>query len=111
LSSFAAKLGRLLLVAALLVAQHSALAHGVWHLAGAPAAYGAASAAGGPQDSSGSALCKQHEALGSVLGALGSADACQLLAPQQANAISGAVQSTAHLAPLPPSSRDPPSLR
>ncbi len=104
-------LRRLFLVTVLLVAQHSALAHGIWHVAGASAAYGAGSATGGPQSGSDSALCEQHEALGSVLGGLGSADACELLAPQQADAITGAVQSSANRAPLSPSSRDPPKLR
>ena len=107
------RLARLFLGAALLVAQHSALAHGIWHLAGAPAQQAAAVGAGGTHDTDTGEklLCNQHEALGTVLGALESADACPLLAPQDADAISRAAQSTARLAPLAPSSRDPPTLR
>jgi len=107
--SLAAKLARLFVASALLAAQQSALAHQIWHYATAPAAHVAADSQ--KTDAGGKSLCDQHTALGTILGALGSADACPMVAPQQADAISGAVQSTAHRALLSPSSRDPPSLR
>ncbi len=103
-------LARLFLAAALLLAQQAALAHGIWHLSGAPGQQVAGSGSGEPQQGRGNALCSQHEALGAVLGALGSADSCPLPSPQQAEAIPDAVQSSAHRAPPSPSSRDPPTL-
>jgi len=100
--SLAAKLARLALAAALLIAQQSALAHGAWHLAGAGAVQN--SGQGEAQ------LCDQHAALGTVAGALSNADTPQ----QAALAIDCAVHGAAHAcAPAPdvaPSSRDPPPL-
>jgi hypothetical protein len=107
----ARRLARLLLAAALLLAQQTAFAHGIWHLSGAPGQQVAGSASGESQQGRGNVLCSQHQALDAVLGALGSADACALPAPQRAEAIPEAVQSSAHRAPPSPSSRDPPTLR
>jgi len=108
--SFAAKLARLFLAAALLIAQQSALAHQIWHFAAAPAQHAAHEA---PQDtdSSGKPLCDLHTALGSVLGALDSAAATQDLTAAQADAVPAAVISPARAAVVPPSSRGPPTLR
>ena len=108
----ARSVARLLLAAALLLAQQTAFAHGIWHLAGTPAQQVAGSAAGDPKgaDAGAKSLCSQHQALDAVLGALGSAAVCRLPAPPKADAIPGAVQSSAHRAPPSPSSRDPPKL-
>lgn len=59
-----ARLGRVLLVAALLLAQHAAITHEIWHAAGAASAQG-------PQPPAGKSnkLCDLHDLLGTVLGA------------------------------------------
>ena len=66
-----AGLGRVLLVVALLMAQQTAFAHQIWHVALGLEQSAATGAAG---DSSGKAktdrLCDLHSALGTVLGAL-----------------------------------------
>jgi hypothetical protein len=97
-----ARLARLLLIALLLAAQQSAIAHGVWHFAG-----GAKSQHSG---SGGSTLCDQHSALGTVLGALGSAAAAPPPASQRAGAIASERHANAPAAALAASSRDPPAL-
>jgi hypothetical protein len=98
----AARIARLFLIAALIAAQQSAIAHGVWHFAGA----------GAPQQSSQDegVLCDQHTALGTVLGALGNADAAQQPATHGACAVPAAAHACAPTALVAPSSRDPPSL-
>ena len=98
--SCTAKLVRLLLIAALVAAQHSAIAHGVWHSAGA--------AQQSSQDEG--ALCGQHAALGTVLGALGNAAATLQPATQSVCAIPCAAHAHAAASLVAPSSRDPPSL-
>ena len=103
------RFARLLLAAALLAAQQSALAHQIWHYATAPAAQFAAD----PQqtDAGGNSLCDQHTTLGAVLGALGSADAvAEALAPRL-DAIAAAALVAAPAATVSPSSRGPPALR
>jgi hypothetical protein len=104
------RLARLLLAAALLAAQQSALAHQIWHFAAAPAQH---AADGAPQDTDagGKPLCDLHAALGSVLGAVGSAIATPEFTPPQSQAVTAAALSPAHAAAVPPSSRSPPSLR
>ena len=97
-----ARLARLLLVALLLAAQQSAIAHGVWHFAG-----GAKAPHSG---SGGSTLCDQHSALGTVLGALGNAAVAPPPALQRAGAIASERPAHAPAAALVPSSRDPPAL-
>ena len=100
--SLPAKLARLFLVAALLVAQQGAIAHGVWH-----------SAAGAPVQqpgTEGTLLCDQHTALGTVLGVLGNAQPVTLATVQRAAASPAATQAVAPAALPSPSSRDPPSL-
>jgi hypothetical protein len=97
-----ARLARLLLVALLLAAQQSAIAHGVWHFAGAAKAQ--------HSGSNGSGLCDQHSALGTVLGGLGNASAAMQPALQRARAVAGKRQAPAPVVALAPSSRDPPAL-
>lgn len=103
-------LARLCIAAALLVAQQSALAHQIWHFAAAPAQH---TTGGGPQDTGagGKTLCDLHTALGTVLGALGSADANPEFTAPQADAVPAAALSQAPAAPVSPSSRGPPTLR
>jgi hypothetical protein len=88
----------LLLAVALLAAQQSALAHDVWHAAGA---------AQGQQQNN---LCKLHDALGTVAGAL---DASPTAVPLCTLQESGYVLFDAvapERAAVVPSSRDPPQL-
>lgn len=99
--SLAVKLARVLLVAALLAAQQSAIAHGVWHAAG-----------GSPDRHSGtegSLLCDQHAALGTVLGVLGNADVAAQESAQRATVIPAPLRASVLAARLAASSRDPPS--
>lgn len=100
--SITVRIARLLLIAALLAAQQIALAHGVWHFAGAAA----------PQQSGQDegALCDQHTALGNVLGALGNSAVAQQPAALGACAVPAALHASAGAALIAPSSRDPPSL-
>lgn len=84
-----------LLVAVLLAAQQAALEHPLWHVAAAPDQ---------------NPLCEQHEALGTVLGAIGgAAPAFTEEAPVTA-AIAAVLPSARAGAPLQPSSRGPPAL-
>jgi hypothetical protein len=88
----------LLLAAALLLAQQSALAHDIWH----------ASGAGKTQSQGG--LCKLHDALGTVLGTLDAPPAAGALCALENHAfISHAPEAPGLAAPLP-SSRGPPAL-
>jgi hypothetical protein len=102
-------LARLFIAAALLVAQQSAFAHQIWHFAAAPAQQAAGSE---PQDteSGGKPLCDLHTALGTVLGALGSADTAPQFTAPQADAVPAAAPAQAPAAPVSPSSRGPPTL-
>lgn len=106
------RLARLFIAAALLVAQQSALAHQIWHFAAAPAQLAAGSAPGDAQDTGagGKALCDLHTSLGAVLGALGSADTIPEFTTPQADAVPDAALSPTPAAPVPPSSRGPPTL-
>jgi len=90
-------LARLLVVAALLAAQCTALSHELWHVG----------ESGDPKQQQ---LCDFHGALGSVLGALGgSATACEPPSfsdvPMEVDRAPAASRSG-----LTPSSRDPPRL-
>src|SRR5258706_11145566 len=94
-----ARLGRVLLLAAFLLAQQSALAHQVWHAAGEP-----------QKSSQSNPLCEQHAALGTVLGALNGCAALALFAdpaPEHFYTSHSPVASTPR---LPPASRGPPAL-
>ncbi len=103
-------LARLLIAAALLIAQQSALSHQIWHFTAAPAQHAAGA---GPQDTDagGKPLCDLHAALGAVLGALGSSEAAHEFTAPQVDAVPAAALSQAPAAPLSPSSRGPPTLR
>jgi hypothetical protein len=100
--SLLARIARLLLIAALIAAQQSAIAHGVWHFAAAGAAQQSSHGDG--------ALCDQHNALGTVLGALGNANTAQQPGAQGACAVPAAAIACAPAALVAQSSRDPPSL-
>jgi hypothetical protein len=100
--SFASRVARLFLVAALICAQHGAIAHGVWHFGGAGAAQQSGQGEG--------TLCDQHTALGTVLGALGNAAAAQPALAQRACPVPAPALACAPAAVLVPSSRDPPAL-
>ena len=89
----------LLLAVALLAAQHSALAHDVWHAAGA--------AQSQQQDN----LCKLHDALGTVTGALDALPATTPLCAIQDEVFLFAARSAPCLQLPLPSSRGPPALR
>jgi hypothetical protein len=96
---------RLLLLAAFLLAQQSALAHQIWH----SAANGGKPAAAGEQGKKGNPLCEQHEALGTVLGIL-SAGAVQAPAVDQAPIhFPAASAPAARVSSLSPVSRGPPA--
>jgi hypothetical protein len=100
-----ARLWRVLLVAAFLLAQHTALAHQVWHFAG-----GAQDTQADPGNKSKShPLCEQHVALGTVLGALNASSAVCVLAEPVPLHFPAAHVPAAVVASLPPASRGPPS--
>jgi hypothetical protein len=88
----------LLLALALLAAQQSALAHDVWHGAGA--------AKSQQQDN----LCKLHDALGTVAGALDTSPAAAPLVAVQDDVLSFIARSAPCLRLALPASRGPPSL-
>jgi len=99
------RLGRVLLVAALLLAQHAALAHQYWHASASQAAQGPKA----PQPQ-GDRLCGFHDLLGTVLGiAGGAAPAPTFLALSEPGfTTASAVDREATL--LAPHSRDPPLI-
>ena len=87
----------LLIAIALLVAQHSALAHQIWHA--------------GKQDSqTQGALCEQHAALAAVAGAVDCASTDAAVSAPDPAPYSLLELPTAPLRPLAPLSRGPPSL-
>jgi methionine-rich copper-binding protein CopC len=95
-----ARMGRLLLVLAVLLAQQTALAHQYWHASKA--------AADSSQPAKGDKLCDLHDLLGTVLGLAASAPAePQFLALSEPGfgATRIAVREARHLAAH---SRDPP---
>ena len=96
---------RLFLVAAFLLAQQAALAHQVWHSTG----NGGKPVAAGEQGKRGNPLCDQHDALGTVLGALsaGALPAAEVdVAPVHFPA---AIIPAAGVSSLTPVSRGPPA--
>jgi hypothetical protein len=100
---------RFLLVAALLLAQHSALAHPIWHLGLGDAGVSPYSQGASPV-TNGNPLCAQHQALDAVLGALNDAAELPLSidsAPQRGDS---PASPSASLAGLAPSSRGPPAF-
>ena len=88
----------LLLALALLAAQQSALAHGVWHAAGA--------GQGQQQDK----LCPLHDALGTVAGALDAPLAGPFLLKLEIQKLQSKSGNELFLAAPLPSSRGPPAL-
>jgi hypothetical protein len=83
------------LVAVLLAAQQAALEHSLWHV--------------GAADQQ-SPLCEQHDALGTLLGAIDCAPAVLTEEAPLAAAIAAVVPAARAGTPLQPSSRDPPAL-
>jgi hypothetical protein len=98
------RLSRLLLVAALLLAQQSAFAHQIWHFASANAQFAQGAGAGGAP------LCDQHGALGDVLGAIGCAAASVPRVAPEFRAAVAAIPPVRSNAPLAAFSRGPPAL-
>ena len=88
----------LLIAVALLAAQQSALAHGVWHAAGA--------AQGQQQDN----LCKLHDALGTVAGALDALPPAASLHTLREEVFVFTARHAPWLRLALPSSRGPPAL-
>jgi len=91
-------LARLLVVAALLAAQHTALSHELWH---------AGKSGDKPKHEQ---LCDFHTALGSVLGAIGgNANADEPPSPSDVPMAADRTRAASRCG-LTPSSRDPPRL-
>jgi len=100
-----ARLGRVLLVIAVLLAQQAALAHDLWHASTSQAAQGSKS-----PGSKGSKLCDLHDLLGTVLGvASGTAPAPAFLA-LAAPRFTAATPAVREATVLAPHSRDPPLI-
>ncbi len=93
------RLARVFLAVAFLLAQHTALAHQVWHAAGEQ-----------DKSSQNSKLCEQHAAFGAVLGALNTSTASSLLADFAPERFHAAATSAPSLPTLPPASRGPPAV-
>lgn len=91
-------LARLLVVAALLGAQHTAQSHRLWH---------AGESGGEPKHEQ---LCDFHGALGSVLGAIGGSGAASEPPSPSDLPIEAARTPAASRSGLTPSSRDPPAF-
>ena len=104
-----ARLGRVFLVLALLIAQQAALAHQVWHAAaGAPHAAGTQAGKeplGNPPQER---LCDLHSALGTVLGALAGTAVPLFVAVLPETDFAAPPLQAASLAAPAPASRDPP---
>ena len=106
-----ARLGRVVLVFALLLAQQSALAHQIWHaslLNSAVAGAGAATEGRGDSTPPQKQLCEFHTALGAVLGVLQGASGFAQLAERLACEFVTADFPAVSLPALPPASRGPP---
>ena len=107
-----ARLGRVVLVFALLLAQQSALAHQIWHasLVSAHAFAGAVAGSEGSDDSTPpqKQLCELHAALGAVLGVLQGAAGLAQLAEAPRSEFVTADPPAVSLPALPPASRGPP---
>jgi hypothetical protein len=100
-----ARLGRVLLVAALLSAQQAALAHDLWHAAGAPSTQ-APKAPGGKANK----LCELHDLLGTVLGVAAATAPQPALLPAAEPGFIAAPALVREAALLAPRSRDPPLI-
>ncbi len=102
-------LGRVLLIASLLVAQASAISHELWHLRNGDLQGASAPAEPGKAAQS-NPLCAQHQALDAVLGALHGQAALPLLADLAPIRDFPATLPARGKVVLSPSSRDPPAL-
>lgn len=94
---------RVLLVLAVLLAQHAALAHELWHAGGVPSS----------QDSKsplGKNLCHLHDLLGNVLGGVSVAKLPLALLSFSDVGFFAVNYRTAGTRPLAPQSRGPPAL-
>ena len=97
-----ARLGRIILVLAVLLSQQTALAHQYWHAAKAPAEKS--------QPAKGDTLCDLHDLLGTVLGvAAGALSEPEFLALAEPGFAAPAVAIREALR-LTPHSRDPPRV-
>jgi hypothetical protein len=104
-----ARLARIALLAAFVLAQHTALAHQIWHLGGhsQQTAFSNADSYGGDAPQS-NLLCDFHSALSAALGALDSTPiAFPVSGPYQNDYIHTAAPAVVVPA-LPPASRGPP---
>jgi len=101
----AARLVRVFVAAAFLLAQQSAFAHQLWHSAG-----GAKAGLAAEQGKKANPLCEQHDALGTVLGAL---SGTPLVAPAVETPpvhFAAGASAAVCLSALSPVSRGPPAL-
>jgi len=98
-----ARLGRLLLVVAVLLAQHTALAHDLWHAAGSPGTQ-APSAPGGKANK----LCNLHDLLGTVLGVASGTALLPAFLDLAVTRYTGVAPAFREAPRLTPRSRDPP---
>jgi len=96
------RLGRFLLVAAVLLAQQTALAHQYWHAAKATASAEANKAPKGER------LCDLHDLLGTVLGVASGSAPTACVFDSAETGFAAAASSLREAALLAPHSRDPP---
>ena len=96
------RLGRTLLVLAVLLAQQTALAHQYWHAAKATVAADAKKAPNGER------LCDLHDLLGTVLGVASSTAQTPCVFDSAETGFAPAASSVRQAALLAPHSRDPP---
>ena len=99
-----ARLWRVLLLAVFLLAQQSALAHCVWHVAS-----GVQQSQSDPGLPKSHPLCDQHVAMGAVLGALSGSSGISPVAETAPLGFPVADAPAAALDSLPPASRGPPA--
>jgi hypothetical protein len=100
-----ARLGRVLLVVAVLLAQQTALAHDLWHASTSQAAQGSKS-----PGSKGSKLCDLHDLLGTVLGVAGGMPQTPAFLALSEPGFIPAAAVIREAALLAPHSRDPPLI-
>jgi hypothetical protein len=98
-----ARLGRIVLVVAVLLAQQTALAHQYWHSAQKAAAEKSLPAKGDK-------LCDLHDLLGTVLGVAGGAAPTPVFLSLSAIGFATPVAAVREASPLAPHSRDPPLI-
>jgi hypothetical protein len=100
-----ARLGRLVLILAVLLAQQTALAHQYWHASASQAAQGQKA----PQPQ-GDRLCGLHDLLGTVLGIAGGAAPTPAFLALSEPGFTAAPAAVREAALLAPHSRDPPLI-